>query len=307
MKRYFTIFAMIVALSLVCESAFSQKIELKTVGKGEMVAGLKKVKPQKPQKEKKPKTEFSREKGVYLRPELEGGVYLGNRNGYTYLPGIGGAFSLNIGYQVAPAFAVGIGVGYQIAAPGNMRYPYYLSNHDSDVRYKTQSSSPLQALPVYANIRFYMSNTKCQPFFDLKVGGIIGLKSSLVSIDRNFATVGNEYYDATNEWYGIWDTWHQYDETAKMQGFYGTLTFGFTVRNFGIGLEASLMQWSYESEKSLHKEFRPNGIPEWEYEQTVSKMNETTHELSSGVYRKIRGMVALKLEYTIPFKKKSKY
>lgn len=292
---------MIVALSLVCGSAYSQKIELKTVGKGEMAAGQKKVKPQK---EKKPKTEFSREKGFFLRPELGGGVYLGNRDGYTYLPGAGGSFALNFGYQFAPSFAMGVGVGYQFAMTGNVRYPYYLTIYDTDLMYTTQSSAPMHSLPVYANLRLYMSDTKCQPFLDLKVGGIIGLKSSLVSIDRSYVSVGNAFYEQESQWYGVWDSWHQYDETAKMQGFYGTVTLGFTVRNFGIGLEAGLMQWSYESEKTLRKEFRHNGLPDWEYEQTVSKRNTSEHELSSGVYRKMQGMVSLKLEYTIPFKKK---
>lgn len=304
MKRIINITISIIVLSLISSSVFSQNVQLQVAKKGEVVEAVKK----KPQKPKKEKTDFTREKAVYIRPEIGAGVLLGNRNGHTYSPGFTGLVGLNIGYQVLPSLAVGLGVGYQFAI-GKYSYPYYNYNEEDFMTEASRTTKPYQSLPIYANVRWYMTETKVQPYLDLKLGYLIGVKKALVDVTRNYDDVGvpESSGSGANYFYGVWDSWNQYDDYAKMQGFHGALAVGFSVKNhFGMCIEASLVNIVYESEKVYHKEYRTNGMPEWEYEQVVSKKNTTKQLSSSQNYSKLHGMLSLKLEYNIPIIKKNK-
>ena len=307
MKRVLNTIIALMVMSLISGNVFAQTVKLQTVRKGEVVEEARKPKPKKVKPEKE-KTEFSRAKGLYLRPEIGGGLYFGNKDGNSFVPGAGGMITLDFGYQITPALSAGIGIGYQFAM-GNYSYNYYEYNQDTHLREAKQTYKPLSSIPLYADFRVYLSDTKCQPYFDLKLGYIIGVTSQVVSSRRNYISTGNWYTDGSgaNQWGGVWDSWNQYDDYAKMSGFYGALSFGLAIRNFGIGIEADLLRWTYESQKVFHKEFRHNGLPDWEYDQVVAGRNETQPGLSSGEYYRNHGMVSLKLEYNIPITpKKSK-
>lgn len=307
MKRLFKIAVAIIILSLTFGNVSAQnKVQLQTVGKGAIVEEAKKPKPQKPKKEKV-HTEFSRVKGFYLRPEIGGGFYFGEKDYHSYIPGFGGMATLDFGYQITPRISAGIGIGYQFCK-GSYSYNYYEYNSDNHTRNTKQSYKAINAVPLYADVRFYLSENECQPFFDLKLGYVFGASNPVVSVSRNFLSTGNPYLEGTGDTYlyGIWDSWNQYDEKAAMNGFYGSLSFGIAIRNFGIGIEADLLRWVYQSDKSYHKEIRPNGMPEWEYQQSISGRNEVRPILSSGEYAQFHGMVALKLEYNVPIIPKKK-
>lgn len=302
MKKFINITIIIIALSLISGNVFSQNVQLKVAKKGEIV---EKVKPQKPKKEKV-KTDFTREKGVYIRPAIGAGVILGNNNGHIYSPGFTGIVDLNIGYQVLPSLAIGIGIGYQFAT-GQYSYSYYKYNNDENLREASGIIKPYHSIPIYANLRWYMTDTKVQPFLDLKLGYLIGVKNSLVNVSRNYVDVGvpEGSGSGSSYFFGVWDSWNQYDDYAKMQGFHGALALGFSVKNgFGLCLEASMLNIVYESQKVYHKEYRTNGMPEWEYEQSISKKNQEKSVSTSAPYAKLHGMLSLKLEYNIPIIKK---
>ena len=152
-----------------------------------------------------------------------------------------------------------------------------------------------------------MTETKVQPYLDVRLGYLIGIKRALVDVSRTYLETGMPYEGGTgNSYYsGVWDSWNQYDDYAKMQGFHGALAIGFSVKNgFGMCLEASLVRIVFESEKVYHKEIRTNGMPDWEYEELLSSKNQTKSLSSSAPYAKLNGMVSLKLEYNIPITKK---
>ncbi|MBO6051495.1 MAG: outer membrane beta-barrel protein [Bacteroidales bacterium] len=304
MKRIFNTIVIIIALSLISSSVFSQNVQLQVAQKGEVVEAVKK-KPEKPKKEKI-KTDFTREKGFYLRPEIGVGGMLGNRNGNIYSPGVVGMIGLNFGYQVNHSLAVGIGLGYHMAM-GQYSYWTYEYNNDMNMTRKTTVTKPFQSLPIYANLRWYITDTKVQPYLDIRLGYLIGIKRALVDVSRTYLETGMPYSGGTGTSYysGVWDSWNQYDDYAKMQGFHGTLAIGFSVKNgFGMCLEASLVRIVFESEKVYHKEIRTNGMPDWEYEDLLSNKNQTKSLSTSAPYAKLNGMVSLKLEYNIPITKK---
>lgn len=302
MKKLFKITIAIIILSLSFGNVYAQEVQLKTASKGEVV---EEIKPAKPKKEKV-KTEFTREKGFYLRPEIGGGIYFGDKDGVLSMPGFGGMVTLDFGYQITRRISAGIGIGYQFAK-GNYSYNYYEYNNDYQPHQAKKSYKAINSVPIYADVRFYLSETKCQPYFDFKLGYMIGANEPVVDISRTFTSVGNSYEETgSSYWYGVWDSWNQYDEKAKMSGFYGAVSFGLSIRNFGIGIEADLVRWAYQSDKTKHKEFRPNGLPEWEYEQSVANRNIVTPMMSSNEYYQYYGMVSLKLEYNIPLIIKNK-
>lgn len=299
MKKIINITIIIIALSLISGNVFSQNVQLKVAKKGEVV---EKVKPKK----EKVKTDFTRERGVYIRPAIGAGVILGNNNGHVYSPGFTGIVDLNIGYQVLPSLAVGLGIGYQFAT-GQYSYSYYKYNNDMNMSEATNIIKPYHSIPIYANLRWYMTDTKVQPYLDLKLGYLIGVKSSLVKVSRSYVDIGvpEGSGSGSNYFYGEWDSWNQYDDYAKMQGFHGALAIGFSVKNgFGLCLEATMVNIVYESNKVYHKEYRKNNMPEWEYEQLLKNRNQEKSVSSSAPYAKLHGMLSLKLEYNIPIIKK---
>jgi hypothetical protein len=302
MKRKLNITVIIIILSFFSGSVFSQNIQQQTASHGELVEVLK-PKKEKPKKEKVI-SDFTREKGVYIRPEIGVGGMLGNRYGNLYSPGGAGLVDVNVGYQLLPSLAIGGGIGFHFAM-GRYTEWYYEYNEDMGASRHSVVTKPYCSIPIYANLRWYMTNTKVQPYLDIKLGYLIGVKSALVDVSRTYTEVGVPATTTSGSYSGVRDTWYQYDDYAKMQGFHGTLAIGFSVKNgFGMCLEASMVRMVYNSEKTLHKEFRTNGMPEWEYDEVVGKSNSTTSVSHSDNYAKMHGMIALKLEYNIPISKK---
>lgn len=299
MKKINIITIAVILLSLAGGNAYSQNLRVRSNSKWDIVEITK---PKK-EKEKKPKAEFSRKEGVYLRPEVAVGLFSGkNEEGSTTIFAHGGYANLNVNYQVKPFLTAGIGVGYQTAL-GSYSYNYYKFNGDSYPKDITTEFDPLKAIPVYANARLYLGTGKCQPYFDFKVGYSIPLNSSTVDIYRSYITTGVTQYVPQNDGtsiYCIQDTWNQYDKNASISGLFGAVGFGFSAKDFAFGIEADFLNWVYNTKKTRHTELRPNGMPQWEYESTLASHNVTTDLMNSGNENEARTMISFKIDYNIP-------
>lgn len=307
MKKISITFVIVAVLSLMAGKAYAQDVDtlkvrdlLKTTKKK---WGMVENYAPKPEKKPKVKTPFDRPVGYVLRPEVGGGLYL-ERDIYGNItaPAYGAYAALNVNYQFNTFLSAGVGVGYQWAQ-GQYKYHFFKNNGDANSVTAMEITNLIYSVPVYANARLYLTDTKVQPFFDAKLGFNIGLNRQLFDIDRIYqiyatpATNGNG--DA-----GITDTWIQYDDYAKIGGFHGGLAFGLSIRNFALSMAVDWVTWVYHSEKTNHVEFRQNSIPQWEYEKEWAKSNVVTPISESDNIRDRRAMVSLKLDYSFPLKKK---
>lgn len=294
MKKIFRISILLTLTALMCLNVNAQQVETVTVRHGEVGD----IEIPKPKKVKPAKTEFSREKGLLLRIDLGAQAILNqdfNAAGWN-------AFA-TVGYQLSPMISVGAGIGYFMNFTHYSK-AYYLYNNDYNISHKHITTKPINSLPIYLNARVHFTQNRCQPFLDLKLGYMAGLNTVVTDCSVRYTSTGNYYANGTGAsfWDGFWDSWHQYDTYSKMRGFYASLAFGLSIENFDICIEASPVWWLLHQEKVYHKEFRPNGLPDWEYEQTVAQRNTTQSLMKSENYHSLTGLIGLKIAYTIPFK-----
>ncbi len=304
MKSIRMIVIAVVMLSLAGGNAWSQDLNRRTTRQWDVMEVAAQPKPKKEKKAKTP-SEFSRKKGIYLRPEVGGGLFLtDDENGDLFSPGFGAYAAVVANYQLTPMISAGLGVGY-MCAWGSYSYSFYRYNNDIDRTSITTKYDPIAAVPVFANARLYLSGGKCQPFFDVKLGFMVGLNSSTVDVTRRYTSIGNPFTTTLSDgssYYGATDTWNQYDDVAKLSGIYGGLAFGLSFRNFAVGIEADMVNWVYNQSKSQHVEVRPNGLPDWEYQSGLATHNTVTALGGSGDENKSRTLLSFRLDYNIPVK-----
>lgn len=289
-------------MSFLCCNLNAQQVETKTARFGEIV-NVEAPKKEAPKKE----NPFSRDAKIFVRIALGGDILLDKKNSEKLISFSGAAAGWNatavVGYQLTQKFSFGAGTGCYVQF-AKYRQDYYAYNDDYYPRENYVTSPSLNSLPLFLNARIHLSEGSCQPFIDVKLGYMLGLNSVITDCKRTFInehvshgeTIGDEY------WYGVYDEWYQYDTYSKMQGFYGALTLGLSFKNFDLGFEIKPTTWKQNFEKVYHKEFRQNGLPDWEYEQTLQKHNKIEYK-SGGSESKSFLQFGLKIAYTMPIKK----
>ena len=150
-------------------------------------------------KEKKVNT--VRKKGFVFIPEISAALEIGFHddavidNHTMIMP------QLNIEYMFGPKFGIGVGTGVM-----------YLNNS-------------FDAVPIYAQISYYLNNRKIAPFINLKIGSSINL--------------GTHLYENGNRY--IYD--------YKTSGLTGAITIGVNTNHSRIGLlfDIASLQYKYDS------------------------------------------------------------
>lgn len=282
-------------MSFVCFNINAQQVETMTARFGEVVNV----------KKQKDNNSFTRDAGIFTRIGLGGSLLVEKKDGdkHMSLSAAGWNATAVVGYQYTQKVSFGAGIGYYMQF-ANYSQNYYAYNNDVHMKGNSITSLPINSLPIFLNARIHLSEGSCRPFFDIKLGYMIGLNRAVTDCQRIFTKTGVIHEEGTgdNYWYGVYDEWNQYDTYSKMQGFYGVLAFGLSFNNFDLGLEISPITWKQDFEKVYHKEFRKNGLPDWEYAQTLGKYTETK-ELSGDSGKKRYFQFGLKIAYTIPIKK----
>lgn len=295
MKNLFKTSILVTLMSFVCFNLNAQQVETKTARLGEVVN----VNVEKPKED----NSFTRDAEIFTRIGLGGNVLFGKKDGdkHMSLGAAGWNATAVVGYQYTQKISFGAGFGYYMQF-ANYTQNYYAYNNDNHTEENSITSLSVNSLPIFLNARIHLSEGSCQPFVDVKLGYMIGLNRVVTDCQRIFTKVGETDQGGTGDdyWYGVYDEWNQYDTYSKMQGFYGVLTLGLSFKNFDLGLEISPITWKQEFEKVHHKEFRQNGLPDWEYGQTLGQHNETQELSSSDSEKKKYLQFGLKIAYTIP-------
>lgn len=150
-------------------------------------------------KEKKVNT--VRKKGFVFIPEISAALEIGFHDdavidNYTMIMP-----QLNIEYMFGPKFGIGVGTGVM----------YFNNSFD--------------AVPIYAQISYYLNNRKIAPFINLKIGSSINL--------------GTHLYENGNRY--IYD--------YKTSGLTGAITIGVNTNHSRIGLlfDIASLQYKYDS------------------------------------------------------------
>ncbi len=152
--------------------------------------------------------------------------------------GIGAGFDIltTHGYQINNWLYLGAGVG--LIGTGQEGYYRYVV-HDAQghfISYWLDGSvmekqgrgykTMLFSIPLYANARFYVTNTKVKPFADIKVGGLISVGSK--DLDFEYSTCHDEDCDGEEE------TYSQF--TSQQKGIFFQLGLGLEYKWFDFSV-----------------------------------------------------------------------
>lgn len=105
---------------------------------------------------------------------------------------------LNIEYMFGPKFGIGVGTGAM----------YFNNSFD--------------AVPIYAQVSYYLNNRKIAPFINLKIGSSINLGTH------------------------IYENWNRYIYDCKTSGLTGAVTIGVNTNHSRIGLLFDMVSFQYK-------------------------------------------------------------
>jgi len=169
--------------------------------------------------------------------------------------------TLTLGCQFNPYFFLGVGSGW---------------NYIPDSGWGKQ----LMSLPIYGNLRAYLGDKVCTPFFDLKVGYNYPLKEY------------QRYYERPDE-YG-----NYYENLISLKGLDANITFGLEIKHFDIGFTAS----AYTFQRCEHSFYY-----DMDYNYQTHTYTPTTLHDDYFYYNKWDWSLSLYFAYNIQIRKKSSY
>ncbi len=154
--------------------------------------------------------------------------------------GIGFGFDVltTHGYQCGNWFYIGVGAGFSAIQEQfgyNIAKTHYPKFSDTEYDYSYgfhEDAVMLYSLPVYLDMRLYMSRSRVKPFLGIKAGYSFGFNTK--ETDRTEVTCLREYCEEHDSEFEVFST------TKKYSGLYTQFGLGLECKHFDFSLNYSL-------------------------------------------------------------------